>query len=341
MFRVYLNPSAVRNRERNIKVFSIFAYKPTTLKLKSSTPVPLKHSQFEAAIDAVFNHLLTKVPIKIQSKGNKVAILKIALQKNQCYSDDEKFGNDTALNNFGRIAKGVKKNKDSRAVLITWLVDVDKGSCQLLKLREKVEGVQILLRLGKATTPVESKDAVEWFKQLCLKPNGDFKNPGPVSLYNSIFEALEMEYIEKISEANVSDGKELHKKLEKSMLEKPLDLKIIKECLPGNTSWPNYVRNHHGLPFCLLYAPKELSVNIRLLCFPSYEEIYFYSPNSVAGTIDLGLIGDDQFVPLFKVTQADDGGKIKRLKKEIITLRAEIERLKLASGIKKRKCRIN
>ncbi|CAG2257223.1 unnamed protein product [Mytilus edulis] len=267
-----------------------------------ATSVPLKHSQIEAAIDAVFNHLLTKVPHKIQSKGNKVAKLKLALQKNQLYSEDRKFGNDTVLNNFGRIAKGVNKNKDSRAVLITWLVDVHTNSCQLLELREKIEGIQILLRLGKETTPVESQDAVEWFKQLCLKPNADFKNPGP-----------------------------------KSMLEKQLDSKIIKECLPGDTSWADYVRNHHGLPFCLLYAPKVLSVNIRILCFPSYEELYFYSPDSVAGTIDLGLIGDDQFVPLVKVTQADDGGKIKKLKKEIITLKAEIERLKFEQETSTRK----
>lgn len=93
-----------------------------------ATSVPLKHSQIEAAIDAVFNHLLTKVPHKIQSKGNKVAKLKLALQKNQLYSEDGKFGNDTVLNNFGRIAKGVNKNKDSRAVLITWLVDVHTNS---------------------------------------------------------------------------------------------------------------------------------------------------------------------------------------------------------------------
>ena len=104
--------------------------------------------------------------------------------------------------------------------------------CQLLELREKIEGIQILLRLGKETTPVESQDAVEWFKQLCLKPNADFKNPGPVSLYQSIFEALETEYIEKISEANVSDGKELHKKLEKSMLEKQLDSKVNHNLIP-------------------------------------------------------------------------------------------------------------
>ncbi|XP_071166042.1 uncharacterized protein [Mytilus edulis] len=302
-----------------------------------ATSVPLKHSQIEAAIDAVFNHLLTKVPHTIQSKGNKVAKLKLALQKNPLFSEDGKFGNDTVLNNFGRIAKGVNKNKDSRAVLITWLVDVHTNSCQLLELREKIEGIQILLRLGKETIPVESQDAVEWFKQLCLKPNSDFKNPGPVSLYQSIFEALETEYIEKISEANVSDGKELHTKLEKSMLEKQLDSKIIKECLPGDTSWADYVRNHHGLPFCLLYAPKVLSVNIRILCFPSYEELYFYSPESVAGTIDLGLIGDDQFVPLVKVTQADDGGKIKKLKKEIITLKAEIKRLKFEQETSTRK----
>lgn len=87
--------------------------------------------------------------------------------------------------------------------------------------------------------------------------------------------------------------------------------KITKECLPGDTSWADYVRNNHGLPFCLLAAPKMLSVNIRLLCFPSKEEIYFYSPNSDAGTIDIGLIGKDQYVALVKVTRGKNLNSIK------------------------------
>lgn len=88
----------------------------------------LKHRQFEATINAVFTYLLTNVPHKIQAKGDKVATLRTALKRNQCYSENENSGKDTALDMFAKIAKGIRKHKDSRAVLITWLEDVDKHS---------------------------------------------------------------------------------------------------------------------------------------------------------------------------------------------------------------------
>ncbi|VDI50963.1 Hypothetical predicted protein [Mytilus galloprovincialis] len=84
-----------------------------------------------------------------------------------------------------------------------------------------------------------------------------------------------------------------------------------------------------GLPLSVLHASENLKVNIRILCFPSKEEVYFYNQNSTkSGTVSInfGLIGHDTYVPLIKITQDDHGIELS-LKETIAQLKQKIREL--------------
>lgn len=86
---------------------------------------------------------------------------------------------------------------------------------------------------------------------------------------------------------------------------------IFDDCIPkslykNQEEFKKMFNLYLGLPLCVLHASENLKVNIRILCFPSKEEVYFYNQNSKKSgivSINFGLIGHDTYVPLIKITQ--------------------------------------
>lgn len=79
-----------------------------------------KNTQLQATIDVIFQEISTKSPHIVTHKNVKTLV--DALEKNQCFdADHPKRGN--RLDIFEDIKKKMTMNKESRATLITWLVN--------------------------------------------------------------------------------------------------------------------------------------------------------------------------------------------------------------------------
>lgn len=81
----------------------------------------------------------------------------------------------------------------------------------------------------------------------------------------------------------------------------------FNKCIPDNLynnerEFKKMNKLYLGLPLCVLYASENLKVNIRIICFPSREVVIFYNQERNF-TIHLGLIGQETYVPLIKITE--------------------------------------
>ncbi|VDI71463.1 Hypothetical predicted protein [Mytilus galloprovincialis] len=193
--------------------------------------------------------------------------------------------------------------------------------------REKIEGIQILMRpkIDEIEEPDKLK-ATEWLKGMCLKPLFDKGIPGLTSLAKSLLISCKYENVE-IESVQEDD---LEKRLTTGM-----DIKLqsttFNKCIPDNLynnerEFKKMNKLYLGLPLCVLHASENLKVNIRIICFPSREVVIFYNQKRNF-TIHLGLIGQETYVPLIKITE-DDQDTMSGLIATIKMLRATIKDLK-------------
>ncbi|XP_076100888.1 uncharacterized protein LOC143070517 [Mytilus galloprovincialis] len=294
---------------------------------QSKSSVKCTNNQLRATIDYIFLEISTRSGYMVTP--DNVKILAEALAKNQCFDDGFPKA-DNRLNFLENIKKKMTMTKESRATLITWLISLSKMYCKKFEEKETIEGVKVLSasKMSGTDEPNKSK-AAEWFKEMGFKPLSNDGIPGMSSLLQSILKTCKHDHVDI---GNVLED-DLEKRLEAGITKK-LQSEIFDDCIPktlykNQEEFKKMFNLYLGLPLCVLHASENLKVNIRILCFPFKEEVYFYNQNSKKSgivRINLGLIGHETYVPLIKITQDDHGIELS-LKETIAQLKQKIKEL--------------